>query len=166
MLSSEDMMLMTPTGSRKRPAPGSSPLVQQQQQNLATNLNTSGLQMATDQNLQWHQPSLANTAASYPDPSSNFATNMYNGSVQQDASSKTASNQVVRRGANHHVVSRGTFNAGDDSWPLLPEDTLTQGQDPTWLNPTDDLEHKAQIARRDTQAKRKQIPPFVQKLSR
>lgn len=157
---------MSPAGSRKRPAPGSSPLVQQQQPTLATNLNTSALQMSADQNLQWHQAGLANTATTgYPDQSSNFATNMYNGSMQQDTS-KTASNQVARRGANHHVVSRGTFNPGDDSWPLLPDDTLPQGQDPNWLNPTDDLEHKAQIARRDTQAKRKQIPPFVQKLSR
>lgn len=35
-----------------------------------------------------------------------------------------------------------------------------------WRNNSDDLDQKALAAQRDAQAKRKQIPPFVQKLSR
>lgn len=164
------MMLMPPAGSRKRPAPGASPLIQQQQQQHqqnSTSLNTGAVQLPTDQNLHWHQPDIANTGASYPDSSSTFVSNLYTGRTQQNASPTTASTQVARRAIDHHLVPRGTYsNTVDDSWPILPEDGLSQGQDPAWLNTTDDLEQKAQIARRDTQAKRKQIPPFVQKLSR
>jgi heat shock transcription factor, other eukaryote len=159
-------MLMPPAGSRKRPAPGTSPLIQHQQQS-STSLNIGALQMSTDQNLQWHQPDMTNAGASYPDSSSTFASNMYTGRAQQNALPTTASTQVARRAIDHHLVPRATYSNGvEDSWPLLPEDGLPQSQDPTWLNTTDDLEQKAQIARRDTQAKRKQIPPFVQKLSR
>lgn len=158
---------MSPAGSRKRPAPGASPLVQQQQQNLM-NVNAGTLQMPADQNLQWHQPELASPATSYPDPSSAFGSTMYHdGNSQQDTSSNIASNQVARRPVNQHLISRGTYNnGGDESWPLLSEESLQQGQDPTWLNTTDDPEQKAQISRRGNQVKRKQIPPFVQKLSR
>lgn len=160
-------MLMPPAGSRKRPAPGSSPLIQQQQPNSPTNINTSALQMSSDQNIQWHQPDLTSATTSYPDPSRTFGSNMYNASTPQDGSPHTASNQVARRAANHHLVSRGTYNSGgDESWPLLSDDTLQQSQDPTWLNPTDNQEQKAHVAKRDAQSKRKQIPPFVQKLSR
>lgn len=161
-----DMMLMSPAGSRKRPAPGASPLVQHQQQNLM-NVNASALQMPADPNLQWHQPDLASPATSFSDPSSGLGLNMYEGNTQQDASPNIASNQVARRPVNHHLVSRGTYNnGGDDSWPLLSEDALQQSQDPTWLNTSDDLEQKAQIPKKGTLAKRRQIPPFVQKLSR
>lgn len=160
-------MLMPPTSSRKRPAPGSSPLIQQQHPNSPTNINTGALQMSADQNLQWHQPDLNSTTTGYPEPPRAFGSNMYDANNQPAGSPHMASNQVARRAANQHLVSRGTYNSGgDDSWPLLSEDALQQSQDPTWLNPPDDLEQKAQVARRDAQSKRKQIPPFVQKLSR
>ena len=160
-------MLMPPAGSRKRPAPGSSPLIQQQYPNSPTNINTSALQMPADQNLQWHQPDLSSAPSGYPEPPRAFGSNMYDGSNQQAGSPHMASNQVARRAGNHHLISRGNYGGGgDDSWPLLSDDTLQQSQDPTWLNPTDAQEQKAQVARRDAQSKRKQIPPFVQKLSR
>lgn len=161
------MMLMPPTSSRKRPAPGSSPLVPQQHPNPPTNINTSALQMSADQNLQWHQPDLNSTTTNYPEPSRAFGSNIYDTNNQQTGSPHMASNQVARRTANQHLVSRGTYNGGgDDSWPLLSEDALQQTQDSAWRNPSDNLEQKAQVARRDAQSKRKQIPPFVQKLSR
>lgn len=160
-------MLMSQTGSRKRPAPGSSPLVPQHHPNSSTNLNTSALQMSADQNLQWHQPDLNSTSTGYPEPPRAYGSNVYDSNNQQAGSPLITSNQVARRAANQHLVSRGTYNSGgDDPWPILSEDALQQSQDPTWLNPTDDLEQKAQVARRDAQSKRKQIPPFVQKLSR
>lgn len=160
------MILMPPAGSRKRPAPGTSPLLQQQQQHL-TNINAGTLQMPADPNIQWNQPDLTSASNSYADPSIAFGSNMYNGSVQQDTPSNTASTQIARRAGNHHVVPRRAYNNGaDESWSLVSEDTVPQSQDSAWLNTADDLEQKAQIARRDTQAKRKQIPPFVQKLSR
>lgn len=159
---------MSPTSSRKRPAPGSSPLVQQQQHpNSPTQINTSALQMSADQNLQWHQTDLNSTPTGYPEPPRAFGSNVYDANNPQTGSPHMASNQVARRAANQHLVSRGTYNSGgDDSWPLHSEDALQQTQDPAWLSPPDVLEQKAQVARRDAQSKRKQIPPFVQKLSR
>ena len=161
------MMLMAQPGSRKRPAPGASPLIHQQPQNLTNINNNSALQMSADQTLQWGQPDLTSAAANYSDPSFSFGSNMYNASAPQETPPNTTSNQLARRAVNHHVVPRRTYNnGGDDTWPLLDEDSLQHNQDSAWLNTTDDLEQKAQIARRDNQAKRKQIPPFVQKLSR
>lgn len=51
----------------------------------------------------------------------------------------------------------------------LPEQSAgaTGDQDASQPKPSDaDLEQRAQIAKKDAQAKRKQIPPFVQKLRR
>ncbi len=45
-------------------------------------------------------------------------------------------------------------------------DGNTPGATDGWINADEDLEQKALIAKRDAQAKRKPIPPFVQKLSR
>jgi heat shock transcription factor len=40
------------------------------------------------------------------------------------------------------------------------------GPDPEWGDDIADLEARAQVAKRESQGKRKQIPPFVQKLNR
>jgi heat shock transcription factor len=48
-------------------------------------------------------------------------------------------------------------------------DTPDSGVNPTdgaWGDDLAELEARAQIAKREAQAKRKQIPPFVQKLNR
>jgi heat shock transcription factor len=67
------------------------------------------------------------------------------------------------------TAPRAPFDRGADSW-------TGYGEDPSYhqaANPTMDehdsierLEEMAQRAKREAQAKRKQIPPFVQKLSR
>ena len=157
---------MPPAGSRKRPAPGASPIVQQQQASAA-NTQSAPPPMATDQLLQWHQQNLANPTSSYPDTTGNFGSNLYNGIHQVQAPPSTASNQLARRPVSQHLAQRAPYNNnGDDGWPIISEGGMQPPQDQAWLNSNDDLEQKAQIARRDTQAKRKQIPPFVQKLSR
>lgn len=157
---------MPPAGSRKRPAPGASPVVQQRQKSAGNKINESP-QMAADQYLQWHQQNMANPASRYPDPTGNFGSNLYNGMSQGQAVPPTASNQLARRPMSQHLVPRANYNnTGDDAWPIIPEDGTQPPQDQAWLNSNEKLEQKAQIARRDTQAKRKQIPPFVQKLSR
>lgn len=129
--------------------------------------------MATDQYLQWHQQHLANPATSYPDTANDLTTNLFNALNQATPAPPppppppTVSNQLARRPVAHHLVPRTTFaNTGGDSWPIIPEDSMQPPQDQVWRNSNDELEREAQIARRDTQAKRKQIPPFVQKLSR
>lgn len=124
--------------------------------------------MATDQYLQWHQQHLANPATSYPDTANDLTTNIFNALNQATPAPLPAvSNQLARRPATHHLVPHTNFaNTGDDSWPIIAEDGVQPPQDQAWRNSNDELEREAQIARRDTQAKRKQIPPFVQKLSR
>lgn len=46
--------------------------------------------------------------------------------------------------------------------PSLPEHSTGEG----WGESISDLEQRALVAKREAQAKRKQIPPFVQKLRR
>ena len=157
---------MPTAGSRKRPAPRVSSIVQQQQAK-ASKVKKDSSQMATDQYLQWHQQSMANSAASYPDSSGNFGSNIYNGMNQGQAVPPVTSNQLARRPMSQHLVSRANYNiTGDDAWPIISEDGVQNPQDQAWLNNNDELEQKAEIARRETQAKRKSIPPFVQKLTR
>lgn len=157
---------MPVTGSRKRPAPGASPLVQQQQP--APTSISAGSSHMSDQYLHWQQ-NLANGASNYPDSAPNYNPNLYNGMNQPQPMNAptTASKQIARRPGGQQMVSRTAFNnVGNDTWPIISEDGLPQPSEQTWLNNSDDLDQKAQVAQRETQAKRKQIPPFVQKLSR
>jgi heat shock transcription factor len=70
------------------------------------------------------------------------------------------SGQLVRRNPNQQVATRGQ----------TPWDNYNQNPSGAWENAAmednEELERKAAIAKKDAQAKRKQIPPFVQKLSR
>ena len=64
------------------------------------------------------------------------------------------------------MVSRANYNDGNnEAWAVLA-DSVGQPTDSNLLNQDDDLDQRAELAKRETQAKRKQIPPFVQKLSR
>lgn len=64
------------------------------------------------------------------------------------------------------IVPRTNYNdATSDTWPLVQDNTIQPSAE-GWGGDDDDLNRKAEIAKRETQAKRKQIPPFVQKLSR
>lgn len=89
----------------------------------------------------------------------------------QDTSAQTpvpnGSTDLVRTQANNQVVP---VNFG---YPLQGTElgSLSQPVDNQWQGQShggkssDDLDHRADLARRDAQTKRKQIPPFVQKLS-
>jgi heat shock transcription factor len=71
------------------------------------------------------------------------------------------SNQLVRRSTNHQVArtpQRNQWNNFSNSAERVWEDMEHEEEQ--------DLDQKAAIAKKDAQAKRKQIPPFVQKLSR
>lgn len=65
---------------------------------------------------------------------------------------------------------RATFDQGSDPWSsLVPADTATLDSAVSEMNEQESLaqlEQQAVKAKRDAEAKRKQIPPFVQKLSR
>ena len=151
--------------SRKRRAPGASPVGQQ-------NTYQGTASVATDQFMNWNDPSMSAGNMSGFDPALyegvDFGSNMgqpstHNRVVSLDGlggSPDMNSNQLVRRNPNHQLAARGQ----------TPWDPYNQNQSGTWESGgTDDdeeLARKAEIAKKDAQAKRKQIPPFVQKLSR
>lgn len=66
--------------------------------------------------------------------------------------------QLVRRNPNQQLAPAPRRN----QWEGFP------GEAPQWetVDDEEELEQKAAVAKKDAQAKRKQIPPFVQKLSR
>lgn len=85
-----------------------------------------------------------------------------------------ASNALARRQNNRALVHpgmRSQFGPSVDTWGGLPDEApafLPQPQTGV-LDETDSverLEERATRAKREAQTKRKQIPPFVQKLSR
>jgi heat shock transcription factor, other eukaryote len=107
-----------------------------------------------------------------------FNLNGFGGSAgmsqpQYDSSLPTPSTQLARRPLNRHLVataSRPTYDNGADSWGQFGDESMmdTQGANDA-VEESDSierLEERAAIAKREAQSKRKQIPPFVQKLSR
>lgn len=86
-----------------------------------------------------------------------------------------ASNALARRQNNRALVHpgmRSQFGPGVETWGGLPDDTPGFLPQPPQTGPLDEtdsierLEERAARAKREAQTKRKQIPPFVQKLSR
>lgn len=84
----------------------------------------------------------------------------------------TPSNALARRGINNQLVATTRpYNAPQsEGWPGFDESALVPQQNGNATTDEHDnlevLEEKAQKAKRDASAKRKQIPPFVQKLNR
>lgn len=164
---------MSPQGiSRKRPAPGASPVVHPPPPPIGTVQNyppNPGAQLSNDQFLQWGQnpaPNVVNQPAHYPDPAAAAAYNPTAFAPGQDIPAPTApaSSQLARRPTPNHLVSR---NRGYEQAPAVTTDSGGgNGESGGWGESLDELYRRASIAKRDAQAKRKQIPPFVQKLSR
>lgn len=61
---------------------------------------------------------------------------------------------------------RGIYPDSNGTQWLETSNGTVQSVDGAWGDDVPELERRAQIAKKDAQAKRKQIPPFVQKLSR
>ena len=84
----------------------------------------------------------------------------------------TPSNMLARRQMNRALVPTGgrTFEGASDPWSsLVPADATTLDPAVSEMNEQESLAHleqQALKAKREAEAKRKQIPPFVQKLSR
>lgn len=151
--------------SRKRRAPGASPIGQQ-------NTYQGAGPVTSDHFMNWNDSNPGTGNMPGFDPAlyegMDFAGNMsqpptHNRVVSLDGlggSPDISSNQLVRRNPNQQLAARG-----QTAW-----DTFNQNQSGAWETAgTDDdeeLARKAEIAKKDAQAKRKQIPPFVQKLSR
>ncbi|KAL8829604.1 MAG: hypothetical protein Q9170_006090 [Blastenia crenularia] len=158
--------LTTAQGSLKRPAPGASPIAQTSQP-LIDPLPPA--QMSSKRDTQWTRPnqpsSFSSQPESYPMPSINRPLLSQN-STQPPQSS---SNQLTRRPPTQELAQAQRdpyLNSRPENWPSVTENSTQQLSEVASANNGDELDQKALIAKGDAQAKRKAIPPFVQKLSR
>ncbi|KAL8737726.1 MAG: hypothetical protein Q9181_001411 [Wetmoreana brouardii] len=152
--------VMLQAGSRKRPAPGASPVTLHSQTPIGPNLNPP--QMSSNQYLQWNQANQPPTPPSYPNLSATYPQIPPSTAPPQ----QSASSQLTQRPPVQSIAERPPYaNSNADIWPSLAGSGIQQLSDAAWGNNGDDLDRKALAAQRDSQAKRKQIPPFVQKLS-
>lgn len=157
------MVVMSTPTSRKRPAPGTTPVGPLPQIPMLS----SG-----DQMVQWHNGQANET--SYAD--NNYGILRAPQQYPPHPIIPDTSNTLARKpaGASRALVpavQRPTFNGTSDAWPNFGaddsmalqaalQDGLPEGDN------IDKLEEMALNAKREAQSKRKQIPPFVQKLSR
>jgi heat shock transcription factor len=122
-------------------------------------------QLSNDQFLQWGQnppPNVVNT--SFVDPSA-YNTAAYASNQDLTGPAASTSNQLTRRPPPNQLVSR---NRGYEQAPATYSDNAAgpgTGEG-VWGESIEELYNRARAAKREAQAKRKQIPPFVQKLSR
>lgn len=160
--------MQSQTGTRKRPAPGTSPLNQQQAspqinyQYPNNNINLSNaFNQPEDSGLSY---SLQNQ--NYDPPL--FPANPYPQHAAPSNPDPAMSNQLVRRNMNQQIATRNRAPAqsGQSQWDL--EATSPQMNERRWeeMDDESELDQKAALAKKDAQAKRKQIPPFVLKLWR
>ena len=163
--------------TRKRGAPGANPPAQQPQQSFSGLSYQQAGDMSNqfgDQFLDWNQAdgSVNSLDAQYTNQSV-YDNNLYNTGLNGNMGMDSAhgldpavppnSTQLVRRNPNQQLATRNRTSWPDSGSGLQPTPT-------SWdqLDDEDerDLEQRALVAKREAQAKRKQIPPFVQKLSR
>ncbi|EGX90985.1 heat shock transcription factor Hsf1, putative [Cordyceps militaris CM01] len=160
---------MSAPNSRKRMAPGMSPAVPVQQQNVPPPIPTDNM---SDAMTRWNG---AADASSFLENNA-YGTNPYmipnTGQFQQPVPGP--SNAVARRRLSQSLLPtnpRGGYNPNADPWAGFSDidGTLVQqgnGEGNPEEESVEKLEELAAKAKRDAQTKRKQIPPFVQKLSR
>ncbi|RMZ87944.1 hypothetical protein DV736_g4825, partial [Chaetothyriales sp. CBS 134916] len=144
--------------SRKRPAPGAAPVGFQQVQQPNNVYAQSMDQLSDDQFLQWSQA----TPSTNPYQEASAFPASSDGSAKYAANAQTAPSQLSRRPMSQ-MVARPRYDSVAPSQPW-PEAAQSQAEG-AWADDIQVLEQKAQMAKRDAQAKRKQIPPFVQKLN-
>jgi heat shock transcription factor len=135
------------------------------QQPMAQSMNGYGAavgpQLSDDQFLQWGQ------TAQPPNQYNDSAT--YQSMNSMPPSTSQSSNQLTRRPGNQ-IATRAKQTEGTNNMWLdgavgggSNGNTTSQQADSVDL---DELERQAAVAKKEAQGKRKQIPPFVQKLRR
>ncbi|KAM0251097.1 hypothetical protein ACHAQJ_008341 [Trichoderma viride] len=164
---------MSASNSRKRAAPGASPIVPIQrnvQQPHTTDHNTG-----VNPVMQWNSTVGAPDATDYFSAAAAHGEDPYGLAPTQPTYPQAVSapsNSLARRQMNRALVPtnlRATYDPSSDQWTSFGDDGLLVPQSATEGRVEQDnvevLEEMAQKAKREAQAKRKQIPPFVQKLS-
>ncbi|KAL6249616.1 Heat shock transcription factor [Rhinocladiella similis] len=151
---------MTSQGfSRKRPAPGADPYPPQMPN--PTPAYTDGMgghDLSNDEFFQWGQT--GQPAVPYNDNS--YAMNA-NAFPQANPQPQT-STQLTRRPMTQ-LAAPAHPRIDQDASAWIDNANAPHGQDAEWADDISVLEARAQVAKREAQAKRKQIPPFVQKLN-
>lgn len=153
--------------SRKRPAPGNSPLVQQQaayqyppvpESTDFTNENFLDFSNQYSNNSAYTDPTVVNNNA-YTGNLNGTQADSYNAGIAQPGST-----DLVRRSRGQQQQQLATRNNQQEQW----NGGLDGGSGPVMDDDEDEqaLNMKIQMAKQDAQGKRKTIPPFVQKLSR
>ena len=151
---------MPQVGSRKRPAPGTCP----EQSSNQIEPQPFIPHMGSEQYPQWTSTNQPSTQKLYPAPSGSSAQPQFTMTPQQ----QTTSNELARRPPAQESTGTTSSSNGSNSelWPSIADNGVQQSTEADWPNSGDDLDQKALLAKMDAQTKRKQIPPFVQKLSR
>ncbi|KAI0161285.1 hypothetical protein GGR57DRAFT_490067 [Xylariaceae sp. FL1272] len=155
---------MPASNPRKRPAPGSMPIPQHQQPQIPQTYNNTPEQM-----LRWNGSNTGNFADNAANSVNPYAM-MTPPQATFSQAAPSPSNALARRGLNNALVpANHSFPPqSNDPWPTYSDDNMLSAQTNGSLDEHDNvelLEEKAQRAKRDAQTKRKQIPPFVQKLN-
>lgn len=171
---------MSPTNPRKRAAPGASPALPHAQMPL-TYADPS--QTASADFLQWNQQP---DGTVYADAAGYDGSNSNNNNTHHQYASAgallapfepsvpaAATTELARRPRHDRqlvpTAPRVPYDAAADPWPPAGDDAMRDASGAAPAEESDNierLEERAAMAKRDSQSKRKQIPPFVQKLSR
>lgn len=119
--------------------------------------------------LRWNGNNTGNFADNASNPINPYGIVSSN-QTQFTQGAPAPSNVLARIGGNNALVTsnRPFSPQPNDPWSSFTDDTLLSGQAGATLDEHDNielLEERAQRAKREAQAKRKQIPPFVQKLN-
>jgi len=169
-----EVAAMRTASTRKRPASAISTASPDQVQELKNQTRTSSSpQIMNSPSLMQMQPTQmpGHVVADYVDPTSNYSPGLYGSPYynppQTQKPAENLGTELVRAQTSNQIVPIANYTDGypmtrpEFGGPPPPPENRYQGQgDP------DDLDHRALLAQQDAQAKRKQIPPFVQKLSR
>lgn len=162
--------------SRKRPAPGAAP---SRRQELKPNHNNNSRNSPSSR-VMYRAGKAALPPPGQPrtfpngipdnyDPSLFLEEYQRNGSPEalESTASSPSADQVARWQRNNQVAPMKRDNyTGSMEFPPNPEYAKQTSGENEWSEQYHDIDQRALLAQRDAQSKRKQIPPFVQKLSR
>lgn len=159
---------MSNPNPRKRAAPGAGPSVPVPPPTMQ---NQYAQNVANDQMVRWNGGNIADPTA-YMD---NMGNPMPSMDLVQSQPQFSQNNSLARISNNRALVPTKNaygagFNGGQGWAPFSNEDNqlVPHGHEENGHQDEniEDLEERAQKAKREAHSKRKQIPPFVQKLSR
>jgi heat shock transcription factor, other eukaryote len=119
--------------------------------------------LSNDQFFQWGQTGQPASGQAYND--NRFAMNAASYPQTNPENVPQSSNQLTRRPMSQLTSLVPQPNQEGSGWAENKQG-VAQPPEGDWGDDIADLEARAMVAKREAQSKRKQIPPFVQKLNR